>query len=229
MSRRILLLIDDFNENRRIETMLRKVGFDVVGVINESSLNEQILTFGPDMIIAAGQSARLSALSVAIKLKEHRSYGGHVVLGFPTSVRITSRDLLKARVDRILDTPFRPEALLTAIAQLMRMDEAQLVDKWQKLQPSEGGEAGDGKLQIVKGAAPAETPMEIVKTLSREQRYQRIAKQTKIDKNSTTFQKNSVREHWKAVKENWDFGFLEDLRKLKVEFARALFGKKKAD
>lgn len=223
MARRILLLIDDFNENRRIEGILRKVGFDCVGIQTDASLHEQILAFGPDIVVASGSSPKLSALNVANKLKEHRTFHGQVVLAFPAGQKLTSQDLLKARVDRILDAPFRPEALIQAIAQLLRMDGSQLVEKFKKFNFEEGDKVSD--LKIVKGKVAAE-PVEHVKDLTREERYRRILKQTHIDKNATTFTKNSVREHWKEVKKGWNMNLLEDLKRLKTEFAKALFRKK---
>lgn len=223
MTRRILLLIDDFNENRRIEALLRKIGFDVIGMVTETSLHEQILGFGPDIVVATGSGQKLSALSVASKLKEHRTFHGQVILGFPPGMRLTSQDLLKARVDRILDAPFRPDALIQAIAQLLKMDGAQLIEKYKRFNYEEEQKTSD--LKIVTGKIPKES-IEIVKDLSRKERYERIVKQTHIDKRSTTFSKLSVRDHWKEVKKNWNMPFLEDLKRLKVEFAKALFRKK---
>lgn len=223
MARRILLLIDDFNENRRIEGILRKIGFDVIGMVTEASLHEQILNFGPDIVVTSGATSKLSALSVATKLKEHRTFQGQVVLAFPPGQKLTSRDLLKARVDRILDAPFRPEALIQAIAQLLRMDGVQLVDKFKKFNFEEEAKVSD--LKIVKGKTAPE-PVEHIKDLTRQERYKKILKHTHIDKNSTTFSKNSVREHWKEVKKSWNSKLLDDLKRLKVEFAKALFRKK---
>lgn len=221
-------MIDDFNENRRLEAILRKVGFDVVGIITETSLSEQIVAFGPDVIVISGQSAKLSALSVAAKLKEHRTFQGQVILGFPSGVKITSHDLLKVRVDRILDAPFRPDALINNLAQLLKMDGPHLIEKLHKFHLDEGKNEDPvkGDLKIVKGEVAKES-MEIIRNLPKEERYRRIARQTPIDISKTTFQKNSVRDHWNEVKKGWDFKFLEDLKKLKFEFAKALFSRAK--
>lgn len=223
MTRRILLLIDDFNENRRIEGILRKVGFDVIGIVTDTSLHEQILAFGPDIVVAAGNTAKLSALGVATKLKEHRTFHGQVIIAFPPGQKITSQDLLRARVDRILDAPFRPEALIQAIAQLLRMDGSSLVEKFKKFNFEDNEKPVD--LKIVRGKVPTES-IEIVKDLTRQERYQRILKQTHIDKNATTFSKNSVREQWNEVKKGWSANLMDDLKRLKLEFAKALFRKK---
>lgn len=226
MARRILVMIDDFNENRKVEAILRKVGFDVVGLVTESSLNEQILAFGPEVIVTSGQGPKLSAISIASKLKEHRTFHGQVILGFPSGTKITSQDLLRARVDRILDAPFRPEALIQAVAQLLKMDGTQLIDRLQKLHLPEDDGKRDHELQIVKGKHDSE-PIEIVRNMTREERYRRIAKNTDIDKQSTTFSKNSVRDHWKEVKKSWNENAIDNMKRLKMEFAKALFSRKK--
>lgn len=236
MSKRILLVIDDFNENRRIEADLRKVGFDVVGIMTEASLSDQILAFGPDVIVCSGQSEKLSALSVAAKLKDHRSFGGSVILGFSSKVKVTSQDLLRARVDRILDLPFRMEALVQNIAQLLRMDGDQLVEKLKRFKQADIGSASSENMQIIRGGNEAPPQAENVrgkgssralpKANSRDDRYRQIAKQLDIDKSSTTFQKASIKEHWQEVKKDFNLDFLDELKRLKVEFARALFRKK---
>ncbi|PWU22317.1 MAG: hypothetical protein C5B49_00990 [Bdellovibrio sp.] len=226
MPRRVLLFIDDFNENLRVETLLKKVGFDVIGLVTEARLEDQVISFGPEAIVASGKGEKLSAMSVASRLKDQRSFSGAVILGFPPEVRVSPSELLRARVDRILDSPFRSEALLTNLAQVLRMDPGPLIEKYKKISAVEDFNPEPDGYQIVRGS-PSESRVAKIKGDSREERYRQVVKQNGFDKAQTTFEKSSIRQRWNDLEKDWNVPYLAELRRLKVEFAKALFGLRK--
>lgn len=111
--------MDDIQYNRHIEMTLRKVGFDVETVNNEFNINEPLLSFNPDYIIARGNSARLSVLNVGKKLKEASNLNnGKVVLVFPENIEPTTDDLFKIKADLILNDPISTLRLVLYIISL---------------------------------------------------------------------------------------------------------------
>ncbi|MFN8791470.1 MAG: hypothetical protein ACK5Y2_08455 [Bdellovibrionales bacterium] len=129
---RILLVYDDFQELTRAELMLKKTGFDVVGITSEFSMPEQLLSFNPQVIIAQGQSPKVSSASVGKRLRESLRWDGHSVLIFFPNLKPNPSDILKMRMDVGLEYPVDPAKLVQVLAQLGGLDSAPLLEKMTK-------------------------------------------------------------------------------------------------
>ena len=77
---RILIAVDNNAYAGHLEMTLRKVGYDIENISTEYNLSEKLLSFNPDIIVAKGNSSRLSALNIGRKLKETIKFAGKVVL-----------------------------------------------------------------------------------------------------------------------------------------------------
>jgi len=251
MARRILLLNEDLLENNRLESILKKIGFDVSTLGTEVGLTEKILGFRPELIVVAGNSAKLSAIAVGGKLKEIRAFTGSVILGFPKEGgRLSPQDLLRTRVDRILETPFDADVLIRAICELLGMDADSHVDKLKRF--SMQSAATDNQF-VRQDADPAEpSVIKITSRLSSAEREARFQKYVTRRQNSspndvdstgrlldhpdldrkisdTTFKRSEVRDKWAEVKKDWDPQKLAEQDDLKKDFAKALFVREGAE
>lgn len=230
MGRRILLLNEDFSENSRIEGLLKKIGFDTSTLGGEVGLTEQILGFRPELIVVSGQSAKLSAISVGAKLKEMRAFTGLVILGFPKDGRLSTPELLKTKVDRILDTPFDVEALIRAICELLNLDADSHVEKLRKFtMVISGSESQSGRAYHDRASASVVKITSKLTSAEREARFSKYVTERSalpLDKNvsDTTFNRVEVRDKWAEVKKDWDPQKLAEQDALKRDFTRALFG-----
>lgn len=205
-------MTDDYNEGLRVETILRKVGFDVVSLGSEASLDKEILGFRPEVVIAAGQTSQLSSVSIGMKLKKHRTFSGAVILGFPEGFKVEPDDLLNIRVDQILSFPFDVSKLIEVLGNLLNIESQPLLDKLKRF-ATEVPEAKPRKVER--------------KPISRrEEKYNTLLKGLDIDPAKTTFNKADIKEKWSNVKKGWDFKALESLRELKQQFVKALFDDK---
>lgn len=214
MSRRILIMTDDYNENLRVETILRKVGFDVISLQSETQMDNEILSFRPELILAAGQTSKLSPVSVGTKLRKHRTYSGSVILGFPAGVRLGPEDLMKVRVDNIVEYPFDIHKLIDTVSVLLKVDGQQLLEKLKRF----SAEIPERQTKRPEKRQPT----------TREQKYTSFLKGLDIDPTQTTFVKSEIKEKWGQVRKSWDQKALENLRDLKEQFVKALFtGKEK--
>lgn len=202
-------MTDDYNEGLRVETILRKIGFDVMHLGSENSLDNEILGFRPEVVVAAGSTTHVSAVSVGIKLKKHRTFSGSVILGFPEDNKLPPDDLLKVRVDKIMSYPFDISKLIEILGHLLKVDSQPLLEKLKRF----AIEVPEAKVRKVE-----RRPI-----TSREEKYNSFVRNLDIDPSKTTFNKSDIKDKWSNVKKSWDFKTLEGLRDLKEQFVKALF------
>ena len=108
---KILLVYEDYADLMAVESTLKRVGFDVVSVSSEYSLQQQMLAFNPDVVVGAGRGGKVSSLGVGKRLKEMARWHGKSVLIFPANFKPSPQDLIKIRVDMILEAPVLPSVL----------------------------------------------------------------------------------------------------------------------
>ncbi len=126
---KILLVFDDFHELTTVERMLKKIGFDVVGITSEFSITEQLLSLNPHVVIAQGQTPKVSTASVGRRLRESVRWDGHSVLIFYPKAKPQPAEILKMRMDVGLEYPVEPTKLVQVLAQLGGLDSHYLLDK----------------------------------------------------------------------------------------------------
>lgn len=177
---KVLLVYDDFAELSNLDSALKKVGFDVIALTNEYTVKDQVVTFNPDVIVVCGDSSRVSTLSVGKKLKEMSRWQGKSILVFPPNYKIPPDDLLKIRMDMMLETRVSLTKMIQVIAKYAGQDENQVVDRLVKpfsneksdssSPKSEPGKLGEdqNQIQIIQGKEnKKEDPFqELIKELS---------------------------------------------------------------
>lgn len=132
-----MLVIDDFNELVGLETLFRRLGFDVLSLGREIHVPEAILGFPPDLVIATGFGRHVDGLSLAPKLK----FGSHsqpklvVLLPYtdPNDEFGAPRDLSFAEVDAVIETPFDLLSALKIVAKLLNLEFEPLMQKYGKI------------------------------------------------------------------------------------------------
>lgn len=194
------------------QTDLMKVGFDVVGIVNEALLSDQLITFRPDLVLTAGRGGRVSAAHVAQKLKENTRYQGLVVVMLLPQHRLSLDELAKVRMDALLELPVAFGKLLQVLAKQMHLDSVQLIDKYCKARLAEG--ADPKEIQNIKSL-----------TNDRAARFERAMAGVKIDATATSFEKSQVKARQLELKKDWDFKRLAEIDILKQQFVKALFKK----
>jgi DNA-binding NtrC family response regulator len=220
---KVLLVFEDFNELTATETVLKKVGFDVVGINSEISMQEQLLAFYPDIVVAHGKSSRVSSLSVGQKMKENHRYPGKVVIVVPKDVRPSPQEMIKMKMDGILEAPLQAEKLIQLLSRLMEHDPQPFLEKLQKAKLSDP----NAQKQTFKVSGPAASSDKIlIQDPERAKKYATIVKGTQIDIKQSTHERNEIKQLQKELKKDWDFDQLDEQDKLKRQFAEALFKKK---
>lgn len=162
---KVLLVYEDYSEMANTQSVLKKVGFDVLGISNEFGLTQQMLSFNPEIVVGFGKGPKVSTIGVGRRLKEMPRWTGRVVLVFPAGFKPDPQDLLKVRMDMAIEAPLDIARLLQVLAQLTDQDPQVLVAKMLKA-PSEapaskgpggsfttggGGESGSDRVFVSGG------------------------------------------------------------------------------
>lgn len=163
---KILLVYEDYADLMSVEGTLKKVGFDVIGLTSEYSVAEQMLAFNPDLVIGAGKGGKVSSLGVGKRLKDMTRWQGKAILIFPANFKPNPQDLIKIRVDMVLEAPVPPLRLVQVIGRMLGHDEAMLLDRLNKAMHVEspqktattvsGKYSPEGEAIYVKGTTPEE-------------------------------------------------------------------------
>lgn len=221
--KKILLVFEDYNELTNTEVYLKRVGFDVIGIGNENKMADQILAFNPDIVVACGKGSLVSSLSVGQKLRENHKYHGKSVLIFAEGHRPGPQDILKVRMDLLLDFPVEPVRMLRVLAKLGSLDGDGLVEKFKKAVLTDP--ALREKYQAPEPRVKPEPAKTVMDDHERVQRYKKFLSDSPADLKATTFNKQDIKNRQKELKKDWDFDQLEEIDKLKREFVNALFKK----
>lgn len=129
---KILLVYEDYADLMSVEGTLKKVGFDVIGLSSEYAIAEQVLAFNPDLVVGSGRGGKVNSLGVGKRLKEMSRWQGKSVLIFPANFKPNPQELIRIRVDMILEAPVPPLRLVQVIGKLLGHDEAILLERLNK-------------------------------------------------------------------------------------------------
>lgn len=214
---KVLLVYEDFSELTLTQTYLKKIGFDVVGISNEILIHDQILSFNPDIIVANGKNMKVSSFSVGTKLKDSGKYQGKVILVVTKGVRPAAHEMIKMKMDGLIETPVEPEKLIQILCRLSGLAFDIVLDKLHKARLSDPELS---KLVMVTGS-----PKPPLDDKARMSRYQDLVKDVHIDVQQTSHSRKEMKDKLKDLKKDWDYEQLEEQDELRRQFAEALFKK----
>jgi CheY-like chemotaxis protein len=130
--RKIMLVIDDFNELRTFESLLRRVGFDVLSVSKEVLVNDALMKFHAEIVLATAKGRAVDGFRLATRLSKLPT-PPRVALIFSPGTTTQSMESLDGLVDAIIKTPLQPALLLKVLAQLGGLDGDWILSKYEKL------------------------------------------------------------------------------------------------
>ena len=232
MVTRILLLIEDYSELSHFETHLRKIGFDVMGAHQEIQLQQQILSFNPEILVAMGKGQKISPLRIGRKLKEFPRLTSKVILSLDKA-SVQATDLMHARVDLILEYPCTFEKLLNGIAKVQGVDPQVYLSKFLKLKATVSKDVPSSAVHVTGDVSEAPTQYKVDGKISslasaRSHRFREaLANLPSVD-TKKTFSHQAVKSTQEQLKEGWDIQLLKELDRQKRQFVDALFNKKKS-
>ena len=129
---KIITAIDDFNESLQCQTMLKKLGFDVVSVNKDSQFRDATLGYLPDIVIASFKTKNVDGILLGLEAKRLISKP-RVLLLYPAANEPKLAEEARVAYDFLLSSPFDHEQLIKRTAEMARIDQQTLYDKYLKL------------------------------------------------------------------------------------------------
>lgn len=151
---RVLLAVDDYGELLFLQTLLKKLGFDVDGIQSEQRFEEAFLALNPDMIIATARGKRINGMEIAEGLRRSKGLP-KVLLLAPSAIIEKLRGIEIQNVDALLESPVGALGLLAELALHGGIDRQALIDKYKKLKATLSPER-EADLHILRRDAEAE-------------------------------------------------------------------------
>ncbi|MEI7973784.1 MAG: hypothetical protein WCH11_05400 [Bdellovibrio sp.] len=219
MTKKILLISDDFSALQQMQVDLMKVGLDVQTSSSEKRLQDQLMAFPADALVAFGRGDPHLALRVGRKLRELGKSSIKVILILPADILAKEKAslaplLAEVRMDLLWEEPIMQEKLLRGLAHLLNLDASILVGKFQRRMAVLPEDAAPGR----------EKWEEKFKDRHRMEKYQPFLS-LQIDKSFTSHSRAELRSTQAELKKSWDFKFLAVIDELKREFVKALLRK----
>jgi hypothetical protein len=213
--RRVLLVIEDYNELLLVEKILKKIGFDVESLPSEASLPERMMGFLPDLVLATGDGNRINGHSVSKKVKR-KGINAKLLLLFPRQKLLTI-DVATYAAEGALETPVVPRTLIKAICDFTGIPSAGILTKFDKIPL--GSSASPDEIQIISQRPQVKNESKYPSGETRTDRYKNIVEKAPKDQNRIFDHKNveSERLYQKSIADSPKEIALDEKRKDFVE------------
>ena len=149
-----MLVIDDFADLVGLESLLKRVGFDVLSVNREAALADALLGFFPDLLISAWKSRGIDGLRVAARVKRAGSTAPRVAFLVSRDQSPALLEDVRSRVDAVLEAPLEPHTTLAIVAHLLKLDADLLIEKFDRLHRSSGSDDGANLFHLKERSGP---------------------------------------------------------------------------
>lgn len=232
---RVLMVLEDYGELMFLQTVLKKIGFDVDSTQNPRKFNDSLLAMNPDILLMTAAGKRIRGVELSTQVRKQR--------GLPKIILIRtggfSQDSVKdAEIDGWLESPVAAPDLLDKIAELCHLNKQILQDKLLKLRMSEtseeqarvlkleGEEHGGTLDKSVQSSGNFGTlKASTMSSNERQSRYNQFLKDNDAPP-SAGFGFKDVQEQVKALRKEESQSNLEDLERERRAFVEHLFKKK---
>lgn len=227
---RVLMVLEDYGELMFLQTVLKKLGFDVDAIQNPRSLGDSVLVMNPDVLV-------MTAFGKKVKGSELCS-GVRRVRGVPRIILMHSHDTAAdphIQVDGWLESPVPALVLLNMLGDLCGLDKTVLADKYQKLQNKELEEKTRTLIMNDKPEATFERPVVSAgnfgnlqeSTMPSSERLERNARFLKEEMpKEHGFSLKSVAEQVRTLRREEGALDLSELERQRKAFVEHLFKKK---
>ena len=157
---RVFLVIDDYNELIYLQTLLKKLGFDVESLQNQKKYPDLSLGFNPHILITTAKGRKVDGLALASSIVKKRNLPK--IIALCTHEQLDSKKLIENGVDVGIETPVNPKSLIVALAQQGGVDETALLEKYAKIK---GHIQSEGEKHMILSTDESGQPVEHVRSV----------------------------------------------------------------
>lgn len=244
------MVLEDYGEMMFLQTVLKKIGFDVDAIQNARSFTEGLLRMNPDVLVMTAFGKKIHGLELCKHVTKTRGMPHILLLRSPGQGKE-----INEKVDLWLETPVAAPDLLKAFSQLCDLDNQMLQEKFQKLQMQEThvldggrvlkmpdqqepaldrngnegnfapGEQWDAESFGKGSAGNSNLNPSILSPQARRERYERFLKGKELPTREG-FARGKVHDQVKALRDQEKSNDLEELERQRREFVAHLFRRK---
>jgi CheY-like chemotaxis protein len=228
---RVLMVLEDYGELMFLQTVLKKLGFDVDAIQNPRSFADHVLTMNPDVLVMTANGKKVQGIELSRTLRRVRGQP-RVILLRQSSVPEDAQAL----ADGWLETPVSALALLNLLADICGLNKQVLAEKFQKLRMQEIEEEKARVLKMIDSEEATlnrtEAPNGNFGTLGtssipqaeRNERYKKYLEEKPPKEHS--FATKAVIEQVRNLRQQESTADLADLERERKLFVEHLFKKK---
>jgi hypothetical protein len=235
------MVLEDYGELMFLQTVLKKLGFDVDSIQNPRGFNGHVLSMNPDVLVMTALGKKVHGIDLSKGLRRVR--------GLPRVILLRANGQSEdpsAQVDAWLETPVPALTLLSTIGDLCGLNNQVLAEKFQKLRMQEIEEEKARVLKMIEGDGatldrgqgangdfgttlpPKEPPPLLTPTTlapaERSERYKKFLAEPPPKEHG--FASRQVVEQVKALRRDESAADLADLERERKLFVEHLFRKK---
>jgi hypothetical protein len=129
---RVLMILEDYAELMFLQTVLKKIGFDVEGLQNPALMDASILRLNPDLLIMTAHGKRVNGVHLSRMVKRLKGLP-HIILMRAQGGPIDP----DPNIEGWVESPVVFPVLLRAISDVCELDYAALDEKFGKLKAKE--------------------------------------------------------------------------------------------
>lgn len=139
------MVLEDYGELMFLQTVLRKLGFDVDAIQNPRMLADSLLRMNPDVLLMTAYGKRVRGVDLCKNVRRARGIPRVVLLRTPGAAPVPDPDL---PVEGWLDSPVTAMSFLNILADLCGLNKQALTEKFQKLHLKDTAEEFDRTLKV---------------------------------------------------------------------------------
>jgi hypothetical protein len=141
--RKLLLVIEDYAELISLESLLRRVGFDVLSLSREASVAETTLAFTPDLLLATYRGRNIDGPRLGQRMKNQVGLRLRVLFVLPPGIDPQDPMLATAGADAWLPLPIDHVRTLRILSSILNLPVEPLVEKLGKIESARLGESDE--------------------------------------------------------------------------------------
>jgi len=229
---RVLMVLEDYGELMFLQTVLKKLGFDVDSIQNPRGFNDHVISMNPDVLVMTALGKKVNGIHLSADLRRVRGQPKVILLRSPGQEMAP-----EAMADGWLESPVPAVTLLGSIADVCGLNKQGLTEKFQKLRMQEiedekarvlkvldGDDATLERNEEISGNFGSTLAPSVMSSEERSERYKKFLEEPAPKEHS--FSTRAVIDHVKNLRKEEGSKDLTDLERERKLFVEHLFKKK---
>lgn len=231
---KILLALDDYQEQAFLQRLLTKMGFNLEVTQTDQAIGGLIMGFQPQVVLVAEKSRKINSAKLIKDIKAKRASTQFILIKHSAT---KDDGVLENQVQYVVKSPVHPEELFIALSDVSHLQKQDLINKYTKLSSSiKSSKVTPDESQYIQGSLAKDsseskkntTPATTLNEVDRQKKYEQFLESTdKINTNETTFERKKIKDFNKELRSQSEFHESPELKIDKFQYTKNLLKKNK--